>query len=109
MAISRTSNQSRCSRSAGNHRGALRARRQGVGNTAMKLEREQIPIGVDSETGTAALRRGAGDDRDSSLSPIVAPVFLPNVPRQTTPNKRPKHTHIFAPAEGLHYVDPEWL
>jgi hypothetical protein len=27
----------------------------------------------------------------------------------STPNKRPKHTHIFAPAEGLHYVDPEWL
>jgi hypothetical protein len=27
----------------------------------------------------------------------------------STPNKRPKHTHIFAPAEGLHYVDPRWL
>jgi hypothetical protein len=25
-----------------------------------------------------------------------------------TSNPRPKHTHIFAKAEGLHYVEPEW-
>src|SRR6516162_8164140 len=24
------------------------------------------------------------------------------------PGARPKHTHIFAKAEGLHYVEPQW-
>ena len=28
---------------------------------------------------------------------------------ETASGARPKNTHIFAKAEGLHYVEPEWV